>query len=286
MTSTRTAVVTTASGTQGAAAARALLRAGWAVRGLTRGRPVPAGVEPVRADLLDAAGLARGLDGADAAVVGLPLQFDPALAQQQADALADALLRAGTPRVVLTPGAALPAGPVGVPFVDVRVRLADRLAAALGSAPVVAPAATYLENLAAPWSAPLVAAGEVAYPLPAAAPVPWVALDDVGACAAAALDDPAAPARTLVAGPAALTGEEVAAQLARALGRPVRWRTATPGEYARMLAPHLGEATAQGVASAYEAPAAGAPAGTVVRTGTTDLLGWARRTWTRVGASR
>ncbi|MEV6324329.1 hypothetical protein AB0M45_24545 [Nocardia sp. NPDC051787] len=48
------------------------------------------------------------------------------------------------------------------------------------AATVDGPARTYMENLAAPWSAPLVRARQVAYPLPGDLPVPCVALDDLG----------------------------------------------------------------------------------------------------------
>ena len=289
MTSSGTAptvVVTSVTGTQSASVAGALLDAGWRVRGTTRSGAAPAGVQPVPADLTDARALAAAFAGADAAVVGLPLQFDPVLAARQADALVAALGRSGVPHVVLNPGSPLPPAPVGVPFVDVRVDLAARLASTVATVSVVAPAATYLENLAAPWSAPLVDEGVVRYPLPAAAPVPWVAAADLGTAVAGVLRDPVPAA--VVPGPSALTGPEVAAELAAALGHPVRWETVTPVEYARMLAPHLGSATAAGIAAIYEAgPAPGPAEGTAVLTGATGAREWAARVWvTRRGLAR
>jgi uncharacterized protein YbjT (DUF2867 family) len=180
-----------------------------------------------------------------------------------------------------------PVGPetVGVPFVDARVVLAAGLADAVPSASVVSPASTYLENLVAPWSRPLVWDGQLAYPLPANLPNPWLALDDLGAAIVDLLAAQAPPPLEVVAGPQALTGDEAAAELSLALERPVRWRTIEPAEYERMLAPHLGPETAAGIAAAYlpkppGTPPAPAPEPAVLRTGTTTMRDWAaRQSW-------
>ena len=105
-----------------------------------------------------------------------------------------------------------------------------------------------MDNLGAPWSAPLVRDGVVAYPLPAEAPVPWVALDDVADRIVAAVTGDE-QGRLPICGPQPLTGEQTAAALARALARPVRWETVGAAEYtARLLRPHTGDEVADGVA--------------------------------------
>ncbi|MGK5533988.1 hypothetical protein ACSNOC_25855, partial [Streptomyces sp. URMC 129] len=100
-------------------------------------------------------------------------------------------------------------------------------------------------------------AGEVAYPLPADLPLPWVALDDLAAAVAGIVTAPAPPALRIVAGPQALTGEEVAAGLGAVLGREVRWNAVAPAEYEQMLAPHLGPEAAASIAAAYAPPPPG-----------------------------
>jgi len=296
MTSTSaapTVVVHGATGTQGSAVVRRLLAAGHRVRAAAR-RPdrgvLPPGVDPVPVDLLDVGSLVRAYDGADAVVVQLPLVFAAERAVPQAEAVLAALAKAQVPRAVFSSGGGpLPPTPIGVPFLDARGTLAAGLADAVGTSAVLVPAAPYLDNLAGPWSVRRVAAGELAYPLPAEASVCWLALDDLAAIIAetVVIADPAP--RRFVAGPQALTGDQAAAELGEALGWPVRWTSIAVAEFEQMLAPHLGAEAAAGVAAAYAPPRADAapppapdPRLTVV--GPTALRRWAtRQTWSPRG---
>ncbi|MFI7705166.1 SDR family oxidoreductase [Nonomuraea sp. NPDC049480] len=280
-----TVVVHGATGAQGSPVVRRLLAAGHHVRAVVRPTSapgLPAGAEPVFADLSVPASLTDAYAGAAAVVVQLPLVFAADAAVPQAEAVLGALKGAGVPRAVFNTGGPPAAEPTGVPFVDARALLAAELPGVVDVAAVVGPAFTYMENLAAPWSLPLVAAGEIAYPLPAELPVPWLALDDLAAVIAEFVTDPAPPPLRIVAGPHALTGDQAAAELAAALGRELRWRAVEPGEYERMLAPHIGPEAAAGVAAAYTPPPPGtppppAPDPALIRTGTTTLREWARR---------
>jgi uncharacterized protein YbjT (DUF2867 family) len=279
MTSTpsRTVLVHGATGTQGRPVVRRLLADGHTVHALTR-RPdtVPAGVVAVTGDLSDPASLAAAYRDVDAVVVQLPLLFDPQ-AVVQAQHVLDALAGADVPRAVLNVGGPVLPGPVGVPYLDARSLLAGRIGDVVAHGRSVGPAGPYLENLSAAWSSPLVAAGELRYPLPAEAPVPWVALDDVAAAISRALEDDAPAGRTVLAGPEALTGPELASALSAAVGRPVAWTTISADEYGSMLVPHIGEAAARGIAAAY-APGDGpapAPDPAEVRTGPTTAHAWA-----------
>ncbi|WP_188196250.1 SDR family oxidoreductase [Nonomuraea sp. SYSU D8015] len=280
-----TVVVHGATGTQGSPVVRRLLAAGHRVRAVVRSASapgLPAGAEPVVADLSVPASLTDAYAGADAVVVQLPLAFAADSAVPQAEAVLGALKGAGVPRAVFNTGGPPVAEPIGVPFVDARVLLAAELPGVVDVAAVVGPARTYMENLAAPWSLPLVAGGEIAYPLAAELPVPWLALDDLAAAIAELVTDPAPPPLRIVAGPQALTGDQAAAELAAALRRDLRWRTVEPGEYERMLAPHLGPEAAAGIAAAYTPPPPGtppppAPDPALIRTGTTSLREWATR---------
>jgi hypothetical protein len=243
-------------------------------------------VTSVVADLLDVDAVVGAYAGADAVVVQLPLVFAADEAVPQARAVLDALRKAAVPRAVFNTGGPLGTEPIGVPFVDARILLAAELADAVPHASVVAPASTYMENLAAPWSCPLVRDGQLAYPLPAGLPNPWLALDDLGEAIVDLLSAPVPSPLEVVAGPQSLTGEEAAAELALALGRPVRWRTVAPTEYERMLEPHLGPEAAAGVAAAYVPPPSGTaqappPDPAVLRIGATRLRDWAtRHDWT------
>jgi uncharacterized protein YbjT (DUF2867 family) len=184
--------------------------------------------------------------------------------------------------VVFNPNLVPPPAEIGVPYIDARVRIAQGVLAGPYAGSVVAPAAQYMENLNGPWSAALVTDdGVVAYPMPAEVPVPWVALDDIAAVVVDVLTDPAHPPLTVVAGPKALTGHEVAAELGRGLGREITWKLISSEEYRQMLAPHIGEAGAAGIAGMYgsilsgEAPPPPPPDPALVRAGSTTLADWA-----------
>jgi uncharacterized protein YbjT (DUF2867 family) len=273
-----TVVLHGATGTQGRALLHGLLTAGHHVRAVAR-RPSPSAagraVQPVAADLLDLDALTAAYAGADAVVIQLPINFDDD-APRQAETVLAALAKAGVRRAVFnTAGGLPPATPIGVPFVDARVRLAAGLPDVVEHASVIGPAGPYLENIIAPWSRPLIRdRGELRYPIPAEAPIPWSAAADL-ATAIAELTVAAAPAPArIVAGPALLTGPELAAVVTPAAGRPVRWHTIDPAEYARMLTPHLGAAAAEGIASVYTAPAP-APDPALVTRGETTAAAWA-----------
>jgi uncharacterized protein YbjT (DUF2867 family) len=280
---TFTVAVHGVTGTQGSSVARALLADGHAVRGLARraGR-VPHGVDLVAVDVLDTPALTRVYAGVDAVFVHLPTVFDPARAFAQVDSIVAALAGAGVRRTVVNPNLAPPPVEIGVPYVDARVRLAQAVLAAGGA--VVAPAAQYMENLSGPWSAPLVLdEGVVAYPLPEQAPVPWVAQDDVARAVVEALTAEAPRPLTMVAGPAALTGPEVADAVSAGLSRPVRWQTITGDRYRDMVAPHLGDEAASGLGALYDAVLTGkappppAPDPSTLVTGATTLADWAKQ---------
>lgn len=286
----RSTVVVHGAGAQGSAVVRGLVAAGHRVRVVVRRPDRAAGLhpdaEPVAADLLDSASLVAAYAGADAVVVQLPLVVTAGIAESQARTVLDALRTGAVPRAVFNTGGTLATAPIGVPFVDARVLLATGLADSVEHASVVSPARTYMENLSAPWSRPLVEDGVLAYPLPADLPVPWLAADDLGTAVVDLIAEPV-PLR-VVAGPRALRGEDAAAELGSALGRPVRWRTVEPAEYERMLRPHLGPEVAAGIAAAYAPPPPGSPqpqppAEDVVVTGRTSLRDWAARqhwSWT------
>lgn len=280
MTTPQTVLVHGATGTQGAPVVRRLLAQGHTVRALVRhaGAALPTGVQPVVGELDDLSSLIAAYDGTDAVVVQLPLVFGPG-AVSQAQNVLDGLTKAAAPRVVFNTGGPIVPAPVGVPYLDARALLTSELARTVGHASIVGPAGPYMENLAAPWSVPHLRTGLVKYPLPAAAPVPWAALDDLAHVIGELLVAPQPAPVQVVVGPESLTGDQVAAVLSEAVGNPVRWETISAEQYGDDLAPHIGEEAARGIAGFY-APSDGpppAPDAAAVRIGVTTLAHWAAR---------
>ncbi|GAB4588321.1 SDR family oxidoreductase [Nocardia sp. IFM 10818] len=266
----KTAVVHGAGGTQGAAIANRLRAAGWEVRALGS----------ATVDLTDLDSVLAAYTGADAVVVQLPLEFTPT-AVTYAETILAALAKSPVPQAILNPGSPLPPEPIGRPYVDARVLLARGLPAAVDRAAVMAPAGPYLENLVQPWSVRRVrSTGELAYPFPADLPIAWSTLDDLGDLIAAALAGRHPNPLSLVTGPEPLTGHDIAAAVATATGRDVRWTPVTPPAYGELLVPVIGAAAAAAIAAMYEQQATTPPPALpaeLLHRGPTTVTEWARR---------
>lgn len=265
-----------ASGMQGNAIVQKFLAEGFPVRALTRSGMTVSGADATVADFSDQESLVAAYAGARTVVVTLPLVFDAATAQRQAENVLLALEAASVDRAVLLTNGPLAAGPTGNPFVDARARVADGLQSAVREAHVVGVSGIYMQNLTAPWSIPLLNEGTVVYPLPVEAPVPWLSMNDVADRVVDALTA-GSSSESAVVGPEALTGTAVSQQLSRHFG-PVAWRTVTPDEYADLLRPHVGSEAADGISGMY-ASAPYAARDLQLSTGTTTLADYLAREW-------
>jgi uncharacterized protein YbjT (DUF2867 family) len=223
-----------AGGAQGGAVVQALLAQGARVRLVARDpRRSPFGgdgrVEVVAGDLDDRDSLRRACDGVTAVYLMMPLAFDYRKMLSWGRNAIDAASDSGASRLVFNTGGLVPERAVGIPMLDTKVELERYLQQA--RVPSVTLRGTlFMGNLGAPWSAPtIVHQGVLAYPLPEDLRVSWLSWEEAAAYAVAALARPelaAAKAVFQIGGPEALTGSELAASIARALGRPV--------EYARL----------------------------------------------------
>jgi uncharacterized protein YbjT (DUF2867 family) len=262
---TFTVAVHGATGTQGGHIAARLRAAGHRVRPLNS-----------TVDIVDAKALAEAYGGVDAVVVALPQVFSP-VTLDHAAAVLDALGLASVPRAVFNPGLPLPADEIGLPFVDARVRVAERLADRVPFAAVLGPAGPYLENLRQSWAVDrVVGRQEVAYPLPGDLPMPWNTLDDLGDLIATTLASAESPARRMLTGPRPVTGDDLAAAVGAAAGCPVRFVPIELDEFRRLLATVVGPETAAGIAAMYAAGPGAPPAGETVA-GPTSVTEWAAR---------
>jgi uncharacterized protein YbjT (DUF2867 family) len=259
---TKTIAVHGATGSQGAPIAAAFVAAGHVVRPVTRA---------AGADLLDRASLISAYAGADAVALTLPVVYDER-ALAMADNAARAAEAAGVRQLVLNASGPIPPVRTGVPFQDARHIAAE---ADVPVVTVLAPT-VYLENLSAPWSAErVVRDGVLAYPVPAQAPLAWVATADVGEAAVRAVDDGVAGWFALPGN--AYTGDELAAEVGEALGLSLRWEQLAPREFGERLRPHLGDHAAEGTAAVYEFMATAPPQPAPDPRPAIEALGWAPR---------
>ena len=265
-----------ATGRQGGATARALLASGrWRVRGVTRHPESPAalalkqlGAELCRADLDEVTSLPAAFDGAEAvfAVTDFWTHRDAMRELRQAEFIAEAAADCPTlrhmiwstledSRSVLTP----PKGQRwSVPHMDAKaesnVLFLDR------DLPVTLLLTSfYWDNFVTHGMGPQRASDgvlELALPL-GNAPLPGISVADIGHCAAALFDAPAAQRRVGIAGEH-LTGPAMAATFAEVLGEPVRWRDVPVADYGLLPIPGATELAAMFAFKQRAAPAYGA----------------------------
>jgi NAD(P)H dehydrogenase (quinone) len=108
----------------------------------------------------------------------------------------------------------------------------------------------YMDVWLGPWILPGIRNdGVLAFALPHDHPFSWVSAEEVGAYCAAALARPDLAGRSFdIAGPRALTGDEVAATMTDVLGTPIRWVGISAADYEQALSPLVGPAVAAAVA--------------------------------------
>jgi uncharacterized protein YbjT (DUF2867 family) len=189
-------VVCGATGRQGGAATRSLLRAGWKVRALTR-RPdrqearrlAEIGAEVVRADMNDPASIRAAFvdaHGVYSVQNGLKSGFDREV--EQGCRVADAAKDAGVRHVVY--GSAGTGGATGVPSWDSKLAVEEHMRQLDIPVTVLRPMA-FMELMTDPSFYPAVGTWNIWPKLMGDdRPVPWLSVEDLGEIAAKAFSDP------------------------------------------------------------------------------------------------
>lgn len=265
-----TVVLHGATGTQGRPIAERLTQASHTIRAAHRSGPTPC-------DLSDVDSIIATYAGADAVVVQLPLVFSDA-AITQAENVLKAVHAAAVPRVVFNANGPLSPVPIGMPYVDARTVLARGLPE-VTDAVTISPIGPYMENLSAPALGANIADGRLTYPLPARAPIPWVAIGDIGDMIVDSLrSDIAIPDDGLIrllAGPEPLTGPDLAATLSTVLGHTIEWETISADAFGDLLISQIGAEAAAGIAAFYSGDTPPPPPVEHLEFGTTTLAAWA-----------
>ena len=238
--------VTGATGAQGGATAKALLRAGHPVRALTRHPDSSAaqrlqrlGAQVAYADFTDRASLDAALAGATALfAVTTPFETDVEQEVKDGTTLLDAAAATGSIKHIVFTSAANADRNTGIPHFDSKYRVEQHLAT-LGIAwTVIAPAA-FMDQYAEEWTLQDLREGIFGRPMPADKPLALIPTADIGAFAALALTRPDEfIGRRIDIASDVRTGREIAAILGSACGREVRYQE-FPIEYAERFSPDL-----------------------------------------------
>ncbi|ELP61352.1 NmrA/HSCARG family protein [Streptomyces turgidiscabies] len=235
--------VTGATGAQGGATARALLRHGSRVRALTR-RPSSTAAEELRrlgaevayADFDDRAGLDAALAGVDALFAmstryggdtgrgaGNDTGDDTDTEVRQAVALLDAAAASGTVRHIVFTSAANADRGTGIPHFDTKHQVELRLRKLGIPWTVIAPG-LFMDNYTGEWTLSGLREGRFALPLPADLALPFIPAADIGAFAALVLRDPEKFAgRRIDLASDRVTCSEIAGILSAVCGRPIEF---------------------------------------------------------------
>ncbi len=231
MTTSKTVLVTGATGQQGGSVAYALLDKGHTVRALTRNpdaeaarRLAAAGAQIVAGDFSDPASVERAARGADAMFVVTSFWGNgPEVETEQGIAAVNAAKAAGVGHLVFSSVADANKA-TGIPHFESKYRVEQAITGLGIPHTIVAPVA-FMENAVASWGIDALRNGVYAFGLPAQRSNQLVAVADIGAFVAAVIERGASVfgKRFDIAGEQ-LTGTEQAATLARATGRPVHYQ--------------------------------------------------------------
>ncbi len=190
----------------------------------------------VAADITDAASLARAFAGQDALALHLPFEFDRSVAAALGRNVARAARSAGLRKIVFNTSCFVADRDLDLSAHDGR-RDIERALADTGIPCVFIEPVVFMDNLIRPWSKPsIVKRGVFAYPAAPELEISWICLDDVAAYMVAALGCDRADGRHVpVGGPEPLVGDQVAGLLGAAIGRPVRFESIAPDEFAARM---------------------------------------------------
>jgi uncharacterized protein YbjT (DUF2867 family) len=187
-------LVTGATGKQGGAVARLLMKRGHKVRGLTRKLDSPAakalekdGATLAQGSFDDKASLVRAAQGVDAVfAMSTPFEAGMEAETRQGIALAEAAKEAGVKHFVYTSVAGADQN-TGIPHFDSKYKVEQHLKQSGLPYTVIAPV-FFMENFQGPFGGLDLAGGKVSFPLPANRPLQQISVENIGAFGALVID--------------------------------------------------------------------------------------------------
>lgn len=223
-------LVTGATGQQGGAVARALLKKGHKVRALTR-KPDSAGalaLKQLGAELSvgsfdDRDSLVRAMTGVDAVfIMSTPFEAGLDTETRQGIAAVDAAKAAGVKHVVLT-SVSDADQKTGIPHFDSKARVEEHLAKSGLPYTIIAPV-FFAENLVGPWFGGGLKQGVVALAMPGKRPLQHITVEEIGNFGALVLEKREHfLGKRINLASNELSGEQVAEVFSRVAGKPFKY---------------------------------------------------------------
>lgn len=234
-----------ASGRQGLAQIKRLLKTGYEVRALSRDKDSTMGgmaakVDVHYMDMHDEASIAKAIKGSEFVFYNQPLQMNHQRVDL-AERVGRACKQADISRLVWNTSSWIPERP-GDPFTYAHNTTAINKLWALGIPATVFGSVLFMDNLLTDWARPsLINDRRYIYPHAPHVEANWISLDDVAKVMVVSLSRPDMIGAWMnIGGPEKLTGPMVAQTLSEVLGFELKYEPCTPEQFAETLAEVLG----------------------------------------------
>ncbi|WP_346353147.1 SDR family oxidoreductase [Azotosporobacter soli] len=242
-----------ASGVQGGAVARKLLKEGYTVHTVVRNPDKAAqlqkeGFTAFVGDLSDAGSLTLAHEGVDKVFLLLPVDYNLDRNRQFIRNTIAAAKHANIKLIVFNTSGFIPDDATGVTAFDIK-RESVAYVKESGIASIILQPIFYMENFLIPG---VVGNQTLAYPVPSDGAIPWISMDDAAAFGVYALKHPELAGQTLpILGPETLTGNQLAEQFSAALGREIQFYSLPAEAFEEALSAVMDKATAKDLADSY-----------------------------------
>lgn len=247
--------VTGATGFQGGNIAGALLSENHQVTTLKRnpdiGMPATEGIEVIKGGLDNRESLATAMRGTQAAVYSFPLIFDMELAKSYTENFIAAAKQENVGLIVFNTTFHLAKQETGFLALDLKVAMKKQFDASGLNVITLAPD-IYIDNIAAPWSVPVILENKIVpYPLASEKKVPWISHSDLAKYVVKAISKPELAGQTLPIGGNLISGNEITAAISSEIGQELNFVPVSVDEFEKQLTPGFGELAAKEISNLY-----------------------------------
>ncbi len=247
--------VTGATGFQGSSIAKELLGEHHQVVTLKRdpnnGMPPMVGIDVIAGGLESKDSLKKAMKGVQAAVYSFPLIFDLELAKSYTENFISAAKQENVNLIVFNSTFHLAPSKTGFLALDIKVTIKELLDASGLNVITLAPD-IYLDNIAAPWSIPVILENKIVpYPIKSDQKLPWISHSDLGKYVAKAIVKPELAGQTLPIGGNLITGNEIASAISSKINQSLHFIAVPVDEFENQLKPGFGELAAQEISNIY-----------------------------------
>lgn len=243
-----------ATGFQGSAIAKEVVSKGHTVNTLvsdTKTGNSSDGIKSISGDLGNKTSIIKALENVDAAIYTFPLIFDMDKAKSFTQNFIDAAKTQNVPFVIFNSSFDVPQNKTYILGIDIKYVIHQLFEKSELKVLTLMPD-VYLNNLAAPWSIPLIVEkGILPYPIESGKKVAWISHHDLARFIVAAINKPELSGQKLPIGGTLLTGEEIAASISRHLGKEINFISLKPDDFEKQLIPAFGELNAREISNLY-----------------------------------